>query len=435
MSDEMKKAFAEMNTAFTEFKQTHQTELAEIKKGMSDPLTAEKLSKIESDLSAAGTKHDDAMKRITAMELRANRPNNGGTAETDEVVEAKAAHTDAFNAFVKNPEDHDVLRSLKTAEKAAIEKKAVTIGSASAGGHAVPEEVSRMINEKILDISPIRQQCRAVTVGTSDYKELVDVLGDGYGWVGEGDTRNGTGTPSLEEVAPTFGTIYAYPQASEESLNDIFFDVSAWLQRRAVNSFAKGEGIAFISGNGTNKPTGFLDGTPEATADDGVSPARPFGTLEYVPTGAAAGFGSLSTNSPEFYPADVFKQTAYTLKAGYRANAVWMMAKNTLSTVRRFKDSEGNYIWQPGMQAGQPATIEGYNLVEAEDMPAIGANAFPVAFGDFQEGYLIADLVGMRITVDDNVTTPGQVKYYLRKRVGGILLNDDAIKLIKCAAS
>lgn len=435
MSDEMKKAFDEMNTAFAEFKHAHTTELAEIKKGMSDPLTAEKLSKIESDLSDAGTKHEEAMQRIKAMEIRANRPNNGGSAESDEVLEAKQAHEDAFANFVRRPGDHEAIRDLKSAQKNAVEKKAVTIGTAAAGGHAVPEEIARSINEKLLDISPVRQQCRAVSVGTSDYKELVDVLGDGYGWVGEGDTRSSTGTPSLEEVAPTFGTIYAYPQASEESMNDIFFDVSAWLQRSATRSFAKGENLAFISGNGTNKPTGFLNGTPEATADDGVSPARPFGTLEYVPTGVAAGFGSLSVTSPEHYPADVFKQTAYTLKAGYRANAAWMMAKNTLSTVRRFKDSEGNYIWQPGMQAGQPATIEGYRLVEAEDMPAIGANAFPVAFGDFQEGYLIADIVGMRITIDDNLTEPGQVKFYMRKRVGGILLNDDAIKLIKCATS
>lgn len=416
-----------LNKRFDEMKETNDRALEEVRKnGAVDQTTQDKLDRLSNAVDELSTRSDEIAAKM-------NRPAVGGS--DDPVSDVAKRHADAFEAYIRNPTDVEARSALHAAQKEAIAQKAVTIGTDANGGYAVPEEISRTIHEKLLDISPMRQVARVVQASTSDYKELVDVLGDEYGWVGEGDTRSETGTPSLQEVAPTFGTIYAYPKASEESLNDIFFDVPAWLQRRSIRSFAKGEGIAFISGNGTKKPTGFLNGTPENTADDGVSPARPFGTLQYLPTGNATGFGSLSTASPEFYPADVFLDTVYALKAGYRNNAAWMMNKATLGVARKFKDSEGNYIWSPGMVAGQPSTINGYRVVEAEDMPDIGADAFPVAFGDFEEGYLIVDLQGLRITVDDNITTPGQVKFYMRKRVGGKLLNDDAIKVIKCAAS
>ena len=421
------KVVSDLNKRFDEFKDTHSQEIAEIRKnGVADPLTVEKLEKLDRAVSDLATTQDQIAAKM-------NRPQTGGSGVEDS--EAAVNHKSAFNAWVRDPGNNELKSALQAAEREAVAQKAVTVATAASGGYALPEEISRSINEKLLDVSPMRRVARVVQASTTDYKELVDVLGDGYGWVGEGDTRSETDTPSLAEVAPSFGTIYAYPKASEESLNDLFFNVQEWLIRRSVNSFAKGEGIAFISGNGTKKPTGFLNGTPEDTDDDGVSPARAFGTLQYKPTGNASGFGSFSNTSPEHYPSDVFIDTVYSLKAGYRGNASWMMNKATLGTVRKFRDADGAYIWQPGLTAGQPSQILGFNVVEAEDMPDIGANAFPVAFGDFMEGYLICDLVGLRMTIDDSITTPGQCKFYLRKRVGGKLLNDDAIKVIKVAAS
>jgi len=421
------KVVSDLNKRFDEFKDTHSQEIAEIRKnGVADPLTVEKLEKLDRAVSDLATTQDQIAAKM-------NRPQTGGSGVEDS--EAAVNHKSAFNAWVRDPGNNELKSALQAAEREAVAQKAVTVATAASGGYALPEEISRSINEKLLDVSPMRRVARVVQASTTDYKELVDVLGDGYGWVGEGDTRSETDTPSLAEVAPSFGTIYAYPKASEESLNDLFFNVQEWLIRRSVNSFAKGEGIAFISGNGTKKPTGFLNGTPEDTDDDGVSPARAFGTLQYKPTGNASGFGSFSNTSPEHYPSDVFIDTVYSLKAGYRGNASWMMNKATLGTVRKFRDADGAYIWQPGLTAGQPSQILGFNVVEAEDMPDIGANAFPVAFGDFMEGYLICDLVGLRMTIDDSITTPGQCKFYLRKRVGGKLLNDDAIKVIKIAAS
>jgi HK97 family phage major capsid protein len=260
-------------------------------------------------------------------------------------------------------------------------------------------------------------------VGTSDYKELFDANGAGFEWLGEADTRNQTNTPDLAEVAPTFGMASAKPQASEESLDDLFFDVESWLTASAAEAIAAGEGASFVSGNGTKKPTGFLAGPAPLTT---VDASRAFGTLQYIPSGQAAAMPSTP---------DTFYDIVYALRARYRANANWVTSKLVLATMRKYKEATTNaYMWAPGLSAGQPDQFAGYPVVEAEDMPVVGANAFSLAFGDFREGYLIADRVGMRITRDE-ITTPGFVKFYVRKRVGGKIRNSQAIKLLKISVA
>ena len=240
--------------------------------------------------------------------------------------------------------------------------------------------------------------------------------------MGEAGTRSQTNTPDLAEVAPTFGMASARPRASEESLDDLFFDVESWLINSAAEAIAQGEGLAFVSGNGTNRPTGYLAGpTPVTTVDA----SRAFGTLQYIASGQAA---ALPTS------ADVFYDLVYALRARYRANATWVLNKLVLSSVRKYKDTTNQYLWQPSLSMNQPETFMGYPIVEAEDMPAVAANAFPVAFGDFREGYLIADRVGMRMTRDD-ITVPGFVQFYIRKRVGGRIRNSQAIKLLRISTT
>lgn len=338
-------------------------------------------------------------------------------------------HTELFLRWLRNPRD--------TAAKLDLEgyqQKAVTTGDNNAGGYVVPEQLHRQIEQKLRDISPIRRIAHVVEVASSDFKYPLDVGGTSSGWVGEGDTRNETDTPQFEQAVPTFGTVYAYPKASEESVLDVFFDVGDWLVNRVSEEISHQEGVAFISGNGTNKPTGLLDGTPVSTGDHD-SPARAFGTLQYVPTGNAGGFPNDRLGSPADDPGDVLLTTVYTLRARYRQNAVWVMNSNTAAVVRKWKDADGRYLWVESLQAGQPAMLLGYPVVIAEDMPDIAANAFPVAFGDFTRGYLIADQGNLRMTLDDNITTPGFYKWYVRKRVGGVRKDDDAVKVIKCAAS
>jgi HK97 family phage major capsid protein len=190
----------------------------------------------------------------------------------------------------------------------------------------------------------------------------------------------------------------------------------------AAEAIAQGEGAAFVTGNGTSRPTGFLAGpAPVATADA----ARAFGTLQYIASGQAA---ALPTS------ADVFYDMVYALRARYRSNARWVTSKLLLAAMRKYKDTTNQYLWQPSLVAGQPETFLGYGITEAEDMPAVAANAFPLAFGDFREGYLICDRVGMRMTRDD-ITVPGFVSFYIRKRVGGRLRNTQAIKLLRISTT
>lgn len=420
---ELKDTIDSLGRAFEDFKKANDERLAQIeKKGSPDPLVVEQVEKANKAMS-------DIQARIDELEADRNRPSNPNAGE---LPKEKQEYRAAFEDWIRNPKDGEASARLKAAARAGGIHAAVQTTANGDGGYAVPEEISRDIEQKLIDISPIRQIARVVQVGTSDYKELVDSRGMASGWVGETGTRSETGTPTLNEVAPTMGTVYAYPKATEESLQDIFFDVASWLRDSVAEEFAYQEGVAFVSGNGTNKPTGMLAGSTAATGDED-SPARAFGTLEHIPTGVAAAFPNDRLGSPAGNPGDVLLSAIYALKAGYRPMARWMMNKNTLETVRKWKDVDGNYMWAPGLQAGQPSSLLGYSVVEAEAMADIGANALPIAFGDFS-GYLIVDRAGVSITVDP-YTTPGYVKFYTRKRVGGKLKNDDKIKVIKVATS
>lgn len=429
---ELKGILQQQGEAFNDFKAANDQRLDEISKnGEALPETVAKVQAIDARMSEL----DELRERLEKAEADRDMPN----LTKGDMSAAEAQQLDSFRAMLRTSKegnkDFDPQAIADYREKCM----AVSVGTATAGGHAVPEVISRQIDQKLLDISEFLPVVNNVTVGTTDYKELVDTRGTSGGWVGETDSRTETNTSTLEQVAPTFGMVYAYPKATEESMQDIFFDVDSWIINSAAEEFDKLIGEAIISGNGTNKPTGFLNGTPENTDDDGASPERPFGTLQYVPTGVAGALPSAFNlqSSPQVtdVQSDFLLTTIYKLKKGYRGNARWAMNKSTLASLRKFRDADGNYIWQPGMQMGQPSSILGYPVLEAEGMPSVGSNTFPIAFGDFRSAYTFCNRVGTSITVDDNITTPGYVKFYIRRRVGGILRNDDALKVIKCAAS
>jgi HK97 family phage major capsid protein len=421
--------------AFEEYKKTNDQRLDAIKNGQSTTDFDAKLARIDQHIDAL----NEVKARLEKMETRMARPGAfGGRAQDGDLPSPEAeAYKAAFLSWVRNPGDPERRTALQQRAKTlrAVESKAfgdddgfetraaqTVTSTGSAGGFALPEIIERSIAKLSVDISPIRQIATVRTVGSSDYKELFDIGGAAFEWVGEAGARSQTNTPDLAEVAPTFGMASAKPQASEESLDDLFFDVEDWLVSSAAEAIAAGEGAAYVGGNGTNKPTGFLAGpTPVTTVDA----SRAFGTLQYIASGQAA---ALPTS------ADIFYDMVYALRARYRANARWVTSKLVLAALRKYKDTTNNYLWQPGLAAGQPSTFLGFPVVEAEDMPAVAANAFSAAFGDFKEGYLIADRVGMRITRDE-ITAPGFVKFYVRKRTGGKIRNSQAIKLLKIAAS
>ena len=419
-------AIDKIATAFDEYKKTNDQRIEAIKSGNSTADLDAKLAKMDEAITGMG----EAKGRLEKLEAKLARPGalsgGGEKNETPEAVE----YREAFLDWVRAPKDQDRQVRCHQANKALEAKRSdreqratqTVTNNTSAGGFALPEFIERQIARLSVDMSPIRQIATVRTVSTPDYKELFDVNGATFEWVGETDTRNQTNTPDLREVAPTFGMASAKPQASEESLDDLFFNVEQWLIESAAEAIAQGEGAAFIGGNGTKKPTGFLAGPAPVTTADAT---RAFGTLQYIASGQAA---AMPTS------ADVFYDLVYGIRARYRNNAKWVTSKAVLAAMRKYKDTTGQYLWQPALTAGQPATFLGYGITEAEDMPAVAANSFPLAYGDFKEGYLICDRVGTRITRDE-ITTPGFVKFYVRKRVGGMLRNTQAIKLLKIAAS
>lgn len=420
-------ALDKIATAFDEYKKTNDARIEAVKSGASTEALDAKLAKIDAHIEGLG----EVKTKLEKMETKLARPGVGDSARQDGESKEAVEYRHAFLDWMRAPGDHERQQKAATAAKQLEAKNRdgretrstqTVTSTGSAGGFALPEIIERQIARLSVDISPIRQIATVRTVGSPDYKELFDVNGAGFEWLGEADARNQTNTPDLAEVAPTFGMASAKPQASEESLDDLFFDVENWLISSAAEAIAQGEGAAFVSGDGTKKPTGFLAGpVPVVTADA----ARAFGTLQYIASGQAA---ALPTS------ADIFYDLIYSLRARYRNNAQWVTSKLVLAALRKYKDTSGQYLWQPALTAGQPATFMGYGITEAENMPAVGAGAFPLSFGDFKEGYLIADRVGMRITRDE-ITTPGFVKFYVRKRVGAKLRNTQAIKLLKVAAA
>lgn len=386
-----------------------------------DGLDDEKIGKIEKDLAeslaakqAAEAELKAAQKRMDDLEVKIGRPGRPGEHVSAEAV----AHKSAFIDYMRKGSASGAEAALYEAERKAAD---VRVATPASGGYALPKEIADQLNKVLVDISPIRGISRVVTVSTPDYHEIVDLNGFGTEWLGETDAHNATNTPDLADVSPTFGELAAYPKATRQSINDLMFDVEAWLVARGAEAMAKAEGVAFVSGNGTNRPTGFLSGPAPVTTGDAT---RAFGTLQYVATGQAA---ALAAN-----PWDTLKDMLYTLRAGYRQRAAWVMNSLTMAAHAKVKDTSGQYLLQPAVHQGDPDTMLGKPVVVAEDMPSVAANAFPVALGDFMAGYLIAD-IGTYWMLRDEITQPGYVKFPMSKRVGGKLLDTHAIKLLKVA--
>lgn len=400
--------------ALAEFKSANDERLAKLEKGAAPGDYEAKLAAVQGELG----KLLDLKKDIERIESKQNLQGLAGPLGTKgESNPDKLAYKAAFfDRFVRKGED--------SAELKGLQSKAVNIGTPADGGYAVPEQIDRAIEKLARDISPMRSVANIVTVGTSDYKKLVNTNGIASGWVGETAARTATNTSSLAEVVPPMGELYANPQVTQQALDDIFYDVEADLSAQLVEEFAVAEGSAFVSGNGTNKPKGFLAYTTAATADS----SRAFGTLEHIATGVSADFAASNK-------ADALFAVVAALKQAYRNGAGWMMNKAVLFEIMRFKDTTGQYLWQPSLQDnGIGIRLLGFGVTEAEDMPAKAANSLSVAFGNFRRGYTIVDRVGMRMLRDPYSNKP-YVGFYTTKRVGGAVVNSEAIKLLKFAAA
>lgn len=392
----------QIQKAFAEYKDTNE-ELLKAK--ADDAVVSEKLGKINDSL----TELTEAFEK-TQADLAAARLGGGGDALSAEAKE----HASVFNTWFRKGD-----RAID-ADMRELEVKAnLTTQSDPDGGYLVPDEMEGTIDRVLGTVSALRSASRVINISGQTYKKLVNMGGATSGWVGEQESRPKTATPTLREIAIHAHELYAEPAATQTVLDDARFNIEQWLADEVSIEFAEQEGSAFISGNGVNKPRGILDYNTIANAN------YAWGKIGFVTTGAAATFATDD-------PADAIIDLYYSLKAGYRNGAQFLTSDAVMGTIRKFKDGQGNYLWAPPTGPDMPATILGKPVLSDDNMDALGAGKFPVAFGNFKRAYLIVDRQGIRVLRDPYTDKPN-VLFYTTKRVGGGVVNFEAIKLLKCA--
>lgn len=396
---ELKELIEQLKKEWETFKTEHDRALKEqTKTGRLDAVTEEKLNKHNEAIGAL-------QKQVDALTAKLNRP--GVSEELDGSVEKKE-YRKLYNAYLRKGDEK------VKAQIADLQQKLLQVGVEADGGLAVPEELDRTIGRMEIDAMPMESLVDSMTSGGETYEKVYDLGGTDSGWVGETTPRTETNTAKFGAFKPMYGELYAFPFATQKMLDDVFFDVETWLAARVAEKFAQDIDNAIINGNGVNKPRGILSHNLVTTADA----TRAFGDIQMRKSGTNADFDG-----------DDLIDLIHDLKPAYRQNAVFLMAGATAAKVRKFKDGQGNYLWQPSLQLGQPSLLLGYPLVEDENVPAVGAASKSVIFGDFKRAYKFFNVRGIRV-LRDPYTVKGKVGFYTTKRVGGGVEDTSAIKVL-----
>ena len=404
MSEDIKNSINDLGSAFAEFKKVNDERLEAVEKGDATAMLDAKLEKIEAKLDS----YEDLNQKMTVAEQNATdvkgqldkletvlkRPNSGfDTKSIDESLQT-------FDAYCRKGFD-----ALTDAEK-----KALTVSNDSTGGYLAPPEYVRELIKTVTEISPIRSIARVRSTGQRSIQVPKRTGTFAAQWVAESGTRSETTgyQVGLEEIPAH--EYYALVDISEQDLEDSVFDLEAEMQSEFSTQFAKAEGTAFVSGNAVGKPEGFMTNSDVSEVVSGNGTAL---------------------------LADGLLTLVHSIKSEYASNATFVLNRSTLSAIRKLKDTAGQYVFQAGMSlvSGVPNTILGYPYVEATDMPSVGANAFPVAFGDFSKAYMIVDRVALAVLRDPfTQATTGNVRYIARRRVGGQVVLPEAIVKQKVSA-
>ena len=346
-------------------------------------------------------KQEERMNKLDRKSAGLARPMLSTSAETE------APHQKAFAAYLRSGDD-DALRGL------ALEGKAMSSSVSAEGGYLIDPQTADTIKSVLRSNASVRAIANVVTVDAASFDVLIDHTEMGAGWASETGAAAETDTPQIDRITIPLHELSAMPKATQRLLDDSAFDIEGWLAGRIAAKFARSEAASFVSGDGVDKPKGFLS---YPKVDNAV---WAWGNIGYVVTGAS---GSIVDGDPVI-------ELVYALGAEYRAGASFVMNSKTAGTIRKLKDADGRFLWSDGLAAGEPARLMGYPVLIAEDMPDIGADTTPIAFGDFEAGYTIADRSDLRILRDPFSAKP-HVLFYATKRVGGAVSDFGAIKLLK----
>ena len=428
---ELKKIVNDLMTGFEEFKKTNDARLKDVeKKGSTDPLVEAKLAKIEQSFAKA----DEVNAKITAMEaeqkkakdlerelrdqvdaleLKLKRP-GAGTAE--QKAELKAFHADWARGAIAGISGVPISNLSEAQQKALFrvneEAKALGITNDTTGGYLAPVDYVREIIKGVTEISPVRSLVR---VRTTISKALNIPKRTGQfsaSWVADQGTRSETDGLRWGMLEIPTHELYALIDISEQNLEDSAFDLESEIRMEATEQFEVAEGLAVVSGSGIGRPEGW-----QTNADVGNTVSGTAATIADA-NGQANGLITLK----------------HAIKTAYTRNASWALNRTTLGSVRKLKDGQNNYIWMPGLAMGKPNTIDGDPYVEVPDMPSEAANAYPIAYGDFNRAYTLVDRINM-VALRDPFTqaTSGNIRFIIRRRLGGQVVLAEAIRKLKCS--
>ena len=396
------KILAELNKAVDEFRAENDARLKDIEKGMDDVVRSEKIERINDTISDLQAALDEVANKVAAQDV--------GPASAEDVTKADMEYAKAYANYMRRGKDDDIRALID----AGTVKASMVEGTDADGGYLAPKEWDRTITSKLVEVSPIRQIARTITISGPGFKKVYNKGGTAAGWVAETAARPETNTPQfgVETIEPM--ELYAMPAATQTLLDDAEINLAGWLGGEVSTEFARMEGEAFVTGDGNNKPKGLLAYT--------AAGSHQLGAIATVNSGDAAAL-----------KADGLIDLIYDVPSKFRMNARFIMNRKTQSEVRKFKDSNGDYLWQPALAAGQPSTLLGYPVLDVEDMPDVAADAIPVMFGDFNAGYLVVDRTGIRVLRDPFTAKP-YILFYTTKRVGGAVVNPEALRYHKIAA-
>lgn len=439
-------AIKQIAEAFEAWKTSHAEEMAELKKkGSADPVLLERLNKLDEQLNKGTEAKTQLEAQIAAerkereeLELRLQRHSIKGDGDSAKAalelkefnLAAAAMAADRKRNFT--PLDQKAfdeyravaVKQLRYGKEAldADEVKALSVGVDADGGFLVtPDTTGRMV-KRVYETSDIRRIANVQVISTDKLEGTEDLGEAGAGWVGETQTRTETDTPQLGEWEIPVHEMFAEPHATQRLLDDASVDMEAWLGEKVGDRFGRLENAAFVTGNGVRRPRGFA--SYPVAADDGSGVA--WGTIGVVNSGANGAFAASN-------PADRVHDLVGTLKSAYLQGATFVTRRTVITAIRKFKDGQGQYLWQPSLVMGEPEQLVGYPIVRAEDLPALAANSLSLWFGNFAQGYQIVDRQGTRVLRDPFTRKPF-VKFYTTRRTGGAVVNFEAIKAMRFAA-
>lgn len=384
-----------LGQTFQAFKEVSEERFGELeRKGGVDPVLEEKVHRLNEEV-------EQAQERVTLLEKRSRRP------EIQEIRTPLGYQTKAFVDYIRKGFEH------------GLDLKALSSDPGTEGGFLIPTYIQDQMVKVLTTASSFRSLAQVTQISTDAVEILIDKEELDAGWVLEKGDRDETNTPTLTKLKIPVHEMYAKPKATQKLLEDAQINVEEWLTAKIGEKFLKLENQAFLKGNGNQKPKGFLD------YESVESVAWEWGSLEHIKTGKVGGF-------EDRRGADVLIETVEALKSQYLSGAYWVMGRLAHQVVRTLRDGNRNYIWQPGLAQGVPPTLLGYPITILEDMPVLREDAATssIAFGNFKEGYSIVDRTQMHILRDPYSAKP-YVEFYATKRVGGDVVNFEAIKIVR----